>query len=111
MSVFNGGRTLGRSLESVLAGQDVELEVVVVDDGSTDDSGSLLGELASGDPRVRVLSQANAGLTDALIRACGAARGELIARQDADDVSAPGRLKRLAERLEREPGTAFAASW
>jgi glycosyltransferase involved in cell wall biosynthesis len=92
MSVHNDAATLRGSLRSVLDQTHRSLEAVVVDDGSTDDSAAILAECAAHDARVRVLSQPNGGLTDALIRACEAARGVLIARHDADDWSHPERV-------------------
>lgn len=93
MSVHNGAKTLSKSVESVLAQEGVKLEFIVVNDGSSDDSGQILDEYAKREPRLRVLHQKNAGLTLSLIRGCGEARGKYIARQDAGgDTSLPGRL-------------------
>lgn len=111
MSVRDGERYLRESLESVLAQEDVDLELIVVNDGSRDGSGAILAEIAGRDPRVRVLEQENAGLTRALIRGCAAARGEFVARQDADDLSLPGRLRRQVELLRADPHLSFASCW
>ncbi|WP_200387884.1 glycosyltransferase family 2 protein [Thiocapsa imhoffii] len=100
MGVYNGAADLERTLESVLAQEEVDLEFVVVDDGSTDATPSILEQYARRDPRLHVLSQANAGLTSALIRGCDYARGEFIARQDAGgDLSLPGRFAQQLLRL------------
>src|SRR5439155_11039417 len=56
-------------------------------------------------------TQANTGLTRALIRGCAEARGQLIARQDADDLSLPGRFRRQAAALAEDPGLAFVSCW
>lgn len=111
MSVYNAGGLLPTAMRSILAQQGVDFELVVVDDGSTDGSGEGLDRYASDDPRVRVLHQANAGLTKALIRGCREARGEFIARQDVDDVSLPGRLERQAGLLRSDPSLAMVSSW
>jgi glycosyltransferase involved in cell wall biosynthesis len=92
MSVYNGERELWRTMDSVLSQRDCEFEFIVIDDGSTDSSGSLLDEYARRDQRVRVVHQENTGLTRALMRGCAMARGEFIARQDCGDLSLPGRL-------------------
>jgi glycosyltransferase involved in cell wall biosynthesis len=92
MSVYNGASNLAATMDSILAQQSVELEFVVVNDGSTDKTGELLDDYARRDGRVRVIHQKNTGLTRALIRGCAAATGEFIARQDAGDVSLAGRL-------------------
>jgi glycosyltransferase involved in cell wall biosynthesis len=103
VSVYNGDRYLLGSLQSVLDQQEVDLELVVVNDGSTDRSPQVLTELAARDPRVRVLHQENQGLTRALIRGCAAARGEFIARHDADDLSYSGRFARQLRLLQSDP--------
>jgi glycosyltransferase involved in cell wall biosynthesis len=111
MSVYNGAAYLRESLESILVQEGVDFEVVVVNDGSTDSSGDILGEYAGKDSRLRVIGQKNLGLTRALIRGCAEARGRYIARQDADDLSLPGRLARLARLLDLDSRVAFASSW
>lgn len=110
-SVFNGERWLAESLRSVLRQEDVDLELVVVNDGSTDGSARVLAEFVAADRRVRVLEQENQGLTRALDRGCSEARGVYIARHDSDDISLPGRFARQAELLGREPSVALVGSW
>ena len=107
MSVFNDAATLPRTLESVLGQQGCDLEFIVIDDGSTDGSGNILDEWARQDARLRPLHQGNIGLTRALIRGCAQARGQFIARQDAGDLSLPGRLAAQAQRLRE--GADYAA--
>jgi glycosyltransferase involved in cell wall biosynthesis len=109
--VYNGGPDLRPSLESVLDQRGVEFELIVVDDGSTDDTPALLDELARRDPRVRAVRQENQGLTRALIRGCAEARGEFIARHDGDDLSLPGRLERQARRLQGDPSLCLVSCW
>src|SRR5262249_52832345 len=92
MSVYNGASHLAATLDSVLSQEGVELEFIVVNDGSTDKAGEILDDYARRDGRVRVIHQQHTGLTYALIRGCAAATGEFIARQDAGDVSLAGRL-------------------
>ncbi len=111
MSVYNGDRYLRSSIESVLAQEGVSFEFIAVDDGSTDDSPRILAELEARDPRLRVIKQENTGLTQALIRGCAEARGEFIARHDADDVSLPGRLARQVARLRRSTEVVFVSCW
>jgi len=99
MSVHNGMPWLGAAVESLLTQTFGDFELLIVDDGSTDGTGAFLARL--GDPRVQVLRQARAGLTVSLNRALRAARGELIARMDADDAAAPDRLCQQVEFLDR----------
>jgi glycosyltransferase involved in cell wall biosynthesis len=110
-SVRNGARYLRGSVESVLGQEGVDLEFILIDDGSTDESGSILDDFARRDSRVRVVHQTNSGLTKALIRGCEMARGIFLARHDADDVSLPGRLAAQALLLGRDPGVSFVSSW
>jgi len=109
MGVFNGAETLAETLASVLSQEGCALEFIVVDDGSTDASGRILSDWAARDPRLRVLSQGNIGLTRSLIRGCAEASGEFIARQDAGDLSLPGRLGRQVLAL-REDAKSVAAT-
>lgn len=111
MGVFNGASHLAVAVDSILIQEGVDLELVVVDDGSTDSTASLLEQYARKDLRVRVIRQANEGLTAALIRGCDAARGVFIARQDADDMSLPGRLFKQAAQLARDSSLAFVSCW
>src|SRR5262245_1023759 len=108
MSVYNDATNLHRSVDSILAQEDVSIELIVVDDGSTDSSANVLKEY-SRDQGVRVISQDNHGLTRALIVGCAAARGQYIARQDAGDVSLPGKLARLLEAMTNTPNVSFAS--
>jgi glycosyltransferase involved in cell wall biosynthesis len=110
-SVFNGERYLGPSLDSVLSQQGVDFELIVIDDGSTDESPQFLNDLALRDGRVRVLHQSNRGLTEALARGCAASRGRYIARHDGDDLSLPGRLQRQWRLLENDPGLSLVSCW
>lgn len=106
MSVYNSADSLERTLDSVLGQAGVDFELIVVDDGSTDGSGHILADRAAKDSRLRVVSQANTGLTIALANACRLASGEFIARQDAGgDVSLPERLKLQAEFMRAKPDT------
>ena len=102
MSVYNGGATLRSSIQSVLSQQGVELEFIIVDDGSTDASAAILDEFARADSRVCIVRQENRGLTRALIRGCALAKGKYIARQDCGDLSLPGRLRDEHRAIESE---------
>jgi glycosyltransferase involved in cell wall biosynthesis len=95
MSVFNGAKDLQRTLDSIFTQTEKDFELIVVDDGSTDETPSILARQT--DARLRVITQPNGGLTRALIRGCDAARAPVIARHDCGDVSMPERFaKQLA---------------
>ena len=104
MPVHNAERYLVEAVGSILEQTHRDLELVVVDDGSTDGSRAILGELD--DPRIRVLELGRQGLTETLRTGCAAARGRYIARMDADDVALPDRLERQVARLGAEPDLA-----
>jgi glycosyltransferase involved in cell wall biosynthesis len=109
MGVFNCQDRLDASLRSVLAQDGPRLELVVVNDGSTDRTAERLDQVAAADPRIRVIHQANLGLTRALIRGCEAAQAPFIARQDAGDISLPGRLQAQVAALRAEASLAFVS--
>ncbi|HJR52857.1 MAG TPA: glycosyltransferase family A protein [Gemmatimonadota bacterium] len=111
MSVQDAGEYLAPTMESVLAQEGVDLELLAVDDGSADGSTDVLRGFAKGDRRVRVLRQERLGLTEALILGCSHARGPYIARQDAADLSRPTRLARQARALDADPELAFVSCW
>jgi glycosyltransferase involved in cell wall biosynthesis len=101
MSVHDGAPLVAEAVASVLGQTDGDLELIVVDDGSTDATPTLLAAVA--DPRLRVHRQARTGLTRALNHALGLARGDLVARLDADDVALPERLARQRAFLAAHP--------
>lgn len=104
MSVFNGGDFLVPAVQSVLGQVFRDFEFIVVDDGSTDDSASVLEGFH--DSRIRVIRQENRGIAAALNRAIGLAQGEYIARQDADDISLPDRFAAQVRFLDEHPSVA-----
>lgn len=96
MPVFNGAEHLRAALDSVQAQTHGAFEVLAVDDGSTDGSGRILHDRAAADPRVRVLTQANHGVSVARNRALAAAQGDWVVFLDADDMLAdPGLFEML----------------
>ena len=93
---YNAARYLRRSVGSALAQTLPDLEVIVVDDGSSDATSELALALAAADPRVRLLrNESNLGVSVARNRGIEAARGEWVAFLDADDAFLPERLDRL----------------
>jgi len=109
MSVYNDADRVEHAVRGVLAQDFHELELIVVNDGSSDASGVLLDRLAAEDARLHVVHQQNAGLTRALIRGCADARGELIARQDSDDWSHPQRISEQVALLDSDPRIGFVS--
>jgi glycosyltransferase involved in cell wall biosynthesis len=97
MPVYNGARYLAEAIGSVLAQDARPGEVIVVDDGSTDDTAAV----ARGFAPVTCLTQPHGGLSAALNHGIAHARGALLAFLDADDLWTPGRLARQLETLAR----------
>ena len=110
IAAYNERVLIARTLRAVLAGEDPPLEVIVVDDGSTDGTGDVVQALAAGEPRVRLLRQANAGKAAALNRAIGAARGDVLVCLDADTLFTPTTLSRLALHFADERVGAVAGN-
>jgi glycosyltransferase involved in cell wall biosynthesis len=93
MTVFNGGRHLAPAVQSILSQSHTDFEFLIVDDASTDGTIQTLQSFAAGDSRIRLLlNDRNKGQTACLNQGLREAKGKWIARQDADDLSLPGRL-------------------
>lgn len=103
LPVRDGAATLARALASVRAQTLDDWELLVVDDGSEDGTAELLRQLAGREPRLRVLAPGRVGLVSALNAGLAAARGEFIARMDADDESHPERLAAQVDLLRARP--------
>jgi glycosyltransferase involved in cell wall biosynthesis len=102
---FNRARTIEASVASLLAERDVALEVVVVDDGSTDDTVVRLGRRR--DPRLRVLAHDHVGIAGARNTGIAASEARYVAFHDSDDLALPGRLARPVRHLDQHSELAF----
>lgn len=100
---YNAGRTIDETLRSVIAQAHAELEIVVVDDGSMDDTAEIVRSHIAADGRIRLLRQANAGVAAARNAGVAASSGEFIAPLDADDLWHPAKIERQL-RVFREGG-------
>lgn len=105
--VFNGERYLGETIENILAQTYKPLEVIVVDDGSTDGTAAVAAGFGAA---VRIVAQSNQGHAAARNLGLQHARGTLIAFQDADDLWHPQRLERQMELLRRRSDLAGCVS-
>lgn len=101
--VYNGGAFFRAAIQSVLDQSFRDFECLILDDGSTDGSGDIADELARVDSRVRVIHRENRGLVATLNELVDAARGEFVARMDADDLCLPTRFAMQVEFLRRHP--------
>ena len=109
LCVHNGERFLRATLDSLVRQTHEKMEVVVINDGSTDATEQILREREN-DPRFRIFSQPNQGLVSALNSGLDKANGEFIARIDADDLAHPERLARQVAYLTDHPAVAAVGS-
>lgn len=112
MTVYNGERFLSEAIDSILAQTLSDFELIVVDDGSTDETNAIMRRLADRDARVRLISLKHGGIVTAANEGISQSRGEFIARMDADDIADPDRLRQQVTHLTQNLdcvacGTAF----
>jgi len=110
LPAFNAQKTIGRAIDSIRNQSLRDWDLVIVDDGSTDQTAAIVFEAARHDPRIRLHRQARRGLVDALNKAISLAHGSLLARMDADDASDPDRLALQAAFLEENHSVGLVAS-
>lgn len=102
MSVYNGEKYLIEAIDSILSQTYTDFEFLIIDDGSTDRTSEIL--FSYDDPRIRIVTnKENIGLTKSLNKGLALARGEYIARMDADDISHPERFKKQIIFLDNDP--------
>lgn len=103
MPCYNAQATVGRAIESIQQQSLSTWELIVVDDGSTDQSAERIDTIAKTDHRIRLLQQEHQGVVAASNAGFALAQAPLIARMDADDVSLPDRLVKQSLYLEQHP--------
>lgn len=111
MSVYNDSEFVGSAIESILSQTFRDFELVIIDDGSKDNSRQVVERYAERDSRIRLIVQKNSGLTQALIRGCSEARGQFVARHDSDDVSLPTRFEKQLDLFQRTPEAVVVGCW
>lgn len=110
MPVYNGERHLRAAIDSVLAQSHADFEFLIMNDGSTDASLDIIRSYA--DPRIRLVhNRQNQGLARTLNDGLALAGGEIIARQDQDDIAHPQRLERQLIFLGGQPDVALLGTW
>lgn len=106
MSAMNAQAYIKKSAESILDQTYGDIELIIIDDGSTDNTWEVICELVEMDPRVvPIRNPENLGASSALNKGLSLAKGEYITRQDADDISAPRRLETQVNFLDHHPDT------
>jgi len=109
MPVYNASNTLDDAVESIINQTCPDFELIIVDDGSTDDSPSIIERWKSRDNRIKAVRTKHQGIVHALNKGLELASGSLVARMDADDRSMPERLERQKKHLDEHPGTGLVS--
>jgi glycosyltransferase involved in cell wall biosynthesis len=110
LPVFNAARYVAEALDSILGQTLRDCECIVIDDGSTDGTPTILAGRAALDPRIRIVSRPNRGLTRTLNEGIGLARAAFVAIMNADDIASPGRLEKQVAFLDAHPRVAAVGS-
>lgn len=110
LPVYNEDRFLQQAVQSILRQTEPNFELIVVDDGSTDDSRAIVERLAAGDRRIKPIRHPHTGIVAALNRGMLEASGRYVARMDADDLAHPRRLELQARYLDRHPSIGLIGS-
>lgn len=108
---FNAADTIGATLKSAVSQTHRDIEIVVVDDGSRDDTVVVVDALARADNRIRLIRQNNAGVAAARNRALRESNGMFIAPLDADDLWHPEKIARQLSRLTQSPQAGMVYCW
>ncbi|MEZ5293353.1 MAG: glycosyltransferase family A protein [Vicinamibacterales bacterium] len=112
IAAYNAGQFIEATCRSAMRQTFRALEIVVVDDGSTDDTADIVQALSAEDPRVRLLRQPNQGVAAARNLAIAESTGEYVAPLDADDLWDPTKIQRQVEALDAAaPAAAMAYCW
>jgi len=110
LPVYNGELYVSEAIDSILAQTFKNFELIIIDDGSTDDSLSILKRYQQRDKRIRLIARENKNLASTLNDLIHLARGIWIARMDQDDISLPHRFERQLQRLE-QAGADICGTW
>lgn len=109
MPVYNGALYLREAIDSILSQTHSNLELIIINDGSTDDSEDIIRSYE--DARIRyILNEKNSGICVTLNKGLDAAQGKYIARMDCDDISVPERLQKQIEYMEQNPSIGISGS-
>ncbi len=110
MPVFNAEKYLREAIESILNQTLIEFEFLIIDDGSSDNSISIIRSYS--DSRIRFIqNEHNLGISKTLNRGIELASAELIARMDADDISYPQRLQKQYDYINNNEDCALLSTW
>jgi glycosyltransferase involved in cell wall biosynthesis len=106
MPVYNGARFIAAALASIQSEPGIDADIIVVDDGSTDETAFVVASLSKNDQRIRLLQCEHRGVAPARNVGVRATTGGYVTFLDSDDVCAPGRIARQARKLAERPDAA-----
>jgi len=109
LPVYNGAKDVRQAIDSLLAQTFTDFEILVINDGSKDETAQVLNRIS--EPRIRILHQDNMGLARTLNRGISLSRGRYIARQDQDDLSRPTRFEKQLAFMEANQECALLGTW
>lgn len=107
---FNEGKVIANTLHSLLASEYGNLEILVVDDGSTDDTSAVVTALAAENPKIRLITQANGGKSAAANHGLETARGEIVIAVDADTLVTPDAIPKMVAHFASPDVTAVCGN-
>jgi glycosyltransferase involved in cell wall biosynthesis len=110
LPIYNAGPYLASALGSILRQDHDRLEIIAIDDGSTDNSLQILQTYRQSDNRISIISRENRGLIATLNEGLAVARSDLVARMDADDIAYPWRLSRQVALFNQRPDLALCGA-
>ena len=111
MPAYNAGAYIDEAISSILRQTFDDFEFIIVNDGSSDETPSIIDKYQRLDARIHAYHQKKEGMIAALNRGCYLATGQYIARMDADDVSFAHRLERQVKYAEKHPSIGVVGSW
>lgn len=111
LSVYNGGRYLSEAIESIVNQDFLEFEFIIINDGSSDQTKSVINRFKDLDPRIISIERENRGLVYSLNEGVALSKGEYIVRMDADDIAHPNRIKEQVEFMRQNPDVGVCGSW
>ena len=103
MPVYNCEQYVGKAVESILKQSFKDFELIVIDDGSTDNTLDAILEVVKSDRRLRLIQTDNRGIVDSLNTGVSIANGNFIARMDGDDISRSNRFQVQLDEMKRNP--------
>jgi len=101
--VYNGARTVESAVASIQSQTVRDIRIIVVNDGSTDESPAIIERMAAADGRIMLLNRANSGIVDALNGGLAVCTADIVARHDADDLAVPDRFEKQLAWLREHP--------